>query len=181
MTIFFGRRNIMAQLSKEILEFVFRYIDTRPELLNANWVVSRGEKGIKDLAYEIGLMKSKYPQFDFYIDKQDNALYVDGFLITHIGNVYHVQIYFPSSYPYYPPLPIVLDKEIVQKCKSESIPHNRGIQRNGVALCVIKPDDTVGQPWTPDLSSTTIVNTVAKWLQAYELWQKTGKWCLREV
>lgn len=171
----------MARLSKEIMEFVFRYIKDRPELLSANWVVSRGEKGIRELAYEIGLIKSKYPQFDFYVDKQDNALYIDGPLFTQVGNAYHIQIYFPDNFPYYPPLPIVLDEDILKRYRSGGLPHNRGIQRNGVALCVIKPDDTVGQPWTPDLSSTTIVNTAAKWLQAYELWKITKQWYLREA
>lgn len=152
-------------------------------LQNAKWVKAFGPtKGPARLKYEMGLMKQQYPQFDFYIDSDGCTMYVDGYIITQGKNAFHVRIYFPDNYPYYPPLPIVLDEDMIMKKKTlMDFPHNRGIQNGGVALCVIKPDDTIGQPWTPKLSSVSVVKFAGKWLQAYELWEKKKKWYLREV
>lgn len=149
---------------------------------NINWVQALGPKGPARLKYEKENMKKQYPQFDFHADPENpNVLCIDGFIITQLENAYHLRIYFPENYPYAPPLPVILDPDILNEYQDKGFPHTRGSQKGGVALCVIKPDDTIGQPWTPKLSSLAMVKFAATWLQAYELWKETKEWHLREA
>ena len=151
-------------------------------LQKANWVKALGLiKGSARLKYEMGLMKQQYPQFDFHIDSDGCTMYVDGFIITQCENGYHLRVYFPENYPYSPPVSIILDPDIVREHQTQRLPHNYGIEKDGLRLCVIKPDDIVGQPWTPKLSSITMVKFAATWLQAYELWKIKKEWYLREA
>ena len=154
-----------------------------------DWVEKNPEKFFGRLEYEMEEMKLKFPSFQFV--QKNGGLYVEGPIITKKsrdgrrgGNVYLVRAYYPSNYPYTPPIPVVMDEDVVDHCTSNGMHdfHNYGhYEDGGLKLCVMKPDDVIGEGWKPKYSVVTIVSYISTWLHAYEYKRKTGKWLLPEA
>jgi ubiquitin-protein ligase len=145
-----------------------------------NWVKKYGEeRGIRRLRYEMQKMAASYPHFEFELE--GDVLYLEGFLITSQKNAYKVRIYFPEDYPVKPPIPVILDEDVLKKWRDKKLTHTRGeYKKNELHLCVLDPNDSIGQGWNPNLSSVTIAHFASKWLHALEIWEATGKWPLPE-
>ncbi len=150
--------------------------------MNINWIKQDPNKWGKRLIYECEQLNIFFPLFK--LKTIDDILYAEGPLITNSKNVYLVKIYYPSNYPYSPPEPVITDKDVVDFCcnKGSHDFHNYGRYKDGVKLCIIKPDDTIGEGWKTNYSVVTIINLVCLWLHAYE-YKKAfgGKWILPEA
>lgn len=131
------------------------------------------------LGLEVQTVRKAFPFFQFF--SEGEQLYVEGPVITRNQNLYTVRVYYPENYPYNHPTPIVLDKDVVMRCKINRKHILGEAPCGGVFLCVIKPTDEIGCGWTPDMSMLTILNLSAAWLHAYEVLQMTGKWILPEA
>jgi len=146
-----------------------------------NWVKKYGEeRGIRRLRYEMEKMAATYPHFEFNICDGD-TLYMEGHIITSQKNAYRMRVYFPEDYPMVPPIPVALDSDIIKLWNESETKHTRGTYKDGeLHLCVIDPNDTIGQGWNPNLSSVTMVHFAAKWFHALEIWRATKSWPLPE-
>ncbi|MDD2487379.1 MAG: hypothetical protein PHS92_03345 [Candidatus Gracilibacteria bacterium] len=147
-----------------------------------DWVSQNPEKYGKRLIFEAEQLKASYPLFGFHIDNRE--LFVEGPLITRSNNVYLARAYYPSNYPYSPPSPIITDRDVVDFCNTYGMHnfHNYGTFRDvGIKLCVMKPDDVIGEGWKLNYSVVTIINYMALWLHAYEYKKEKGIWLLPEA
>ncbi len=151
--------------------------------MEINWISQNPEKFGKRLLYEVEQVEKFFPLYQF--KQKDDEMYIEGPLITRSNNFYLTRIYYPSNYPYSPPIPVVLDKDVVETCCSGGghAYHNYGkYVDGGVKLCVIKPDDNVGEGWKLNYSIVTIINLVCLWLHAYEVKKEFGgNWILPEA
>lgn len=159
-------------------------------MATVNWIKKDPEKFLRRIENEMEQMSLKFPLFHFI--QQGDELYVEGPIITtksengrHGGNVYLVRAYYPQDYPYSPPIPIVMDEDVVDHCIRNGMHdfHNYGKYHDGgLKLCVMKPDDNIGEAgWNPKYSIRAIINYIAAWLHAYEYKRETGIWLLPEA
>lgn len=105
------------------------------------------------------------------MQENDGTLFAEGQLLTLSNNLYKLRIYYPDTYPYNPPIPIVMDNDVKRFCMNggQHTLHNYGEERGGLYICVIKPDDVEGTGWTPDFTVIFIICLAAAWLHAYEV------------
>jgi hypothetical protein len=150
--------------------------------MEIDWIEQDPKKNFPRYKYEVALLNEKFPKFKFFV--MGNVLFVEGKLITRSDNIYLVRAYYPNSYPYKAPEPVVIDRDVASFCTSAGMHkmHNWGEHEyGGLKLCVLKPDDTVGEGWKMNYSIVTIVNYIATWLHAYEYKKETGIWLLPEA
>lgn len=147
------------------------------------WAQRDPQKYSKRIIWENESLKKYFPSFGMY-QENDTTLFVKGELLTNTYNLYSVKVIYPDRYPFEPPIPFVIDNDVVEHCKKNSSHryHHRGFQNiDGVNICAIKPDDTVGMGWKPEFSVITMIMLVSKWLHAYEVKKETGVWIFPEA
>ena len=146
-----------------------------------NWVKKYGgERGIRRLRYEMEKLATTYPHFRFGICDGD-TLFIDGYIITAQKSAYRLRVYYPEDYPNKPPIPVALDPDVIEWYNQGNIKHTRGEYRDGeIHLCVMDPNDTVGQGWNPSLSAITMIHFAVKWFHAVEIWRATKIWPMPE-
>jgi len=115
---------------------------------------------------EVKAMNDFYPGMELATASQGQKLW-RGKLTTWRGNVYDIQLVYPTFFPFEPP------KAYVLKPKIEV---SRHIYKDG-HLCLFRRDD---RTWQPRTTAATMVSWVSRWLHCYEVWQDTGEWPGRE-
>ena len=145
------------------------------------WVKRNVSKYEKRLNFEKECLQKYFPSFDMK-QEDDTTLFAEGQLVTLSNNIYSIKIYYPDNYPFMAPIALIMDKDVIEHCKSWNHGyHNYGIYKNGLRICVLKPDDEIGTGWRPDFSIIFIISLVAAWLHAFEVKKTTGKWILPEA
>ena len=139
------------------------------------WVLQNPEKNTRRLLREMEAIRAAYQYAEFYMD--GNSLYLEAIICTRSWNQYVVRIYYPNDYPYSPPFPIAIDRDVIEYCSAPDRVghnfHNYGVntQYNGLMLCVINPNDngTFGHSWSPDMTMKTVLERAILWFHAYEV------------
>ena len=147
-----------------------------------NWVRRNPTRYLERLGYEAEMLANAFPAFTLMTEGP--TLYAEGDFVTLSGNRYRIRAFYPENYPYEPPVPVAVDRDVVEYCKSQSAHeyHHMGEcdEMGGLRLCTMRRDDSHGQGWLPQFSIVTILNLAAAWLHAYEVKRATGKWILPE-
>lgn len=144
-----------------------------------HWAAQNPEKYGHRILYEHQMLQDQYPLFELRI--QNREMFAEGVLITRNRNIYNVRVVYPDDYPHTPPEAYIMDKDVM----NDSPPHNYGTsasvgRKEGLQICVMNPDDSVGQSWQPNFSAVTVVHLAVMWLHAYEVWKVKRIWPLPE-
>lgn len=146
------------------------------------WVRRNPARYLERLGFEAQMLSDAFPAFTLMTE--GDVLYAEGDFVTLSRNRYRVRAYYPENYPYEPPSAIIVDRDVVEYCKNQSVHdfHHLGVspEMGGLKLCTMRQDDSHGQGWLPDFSVVTILNLAAAWLHAYEVRRVTGQWILPE-
>ncbi len=146
---------------------------------DVNWI-KKDPKNSNKLYHKFNLVKQFFPQFMFMQNFKE--LYIEGCLITKSNNYYLTRIYYPENYPYSPPEPIIIDKDVIKNCLEGGKYqfNNWGKFKDGIKPDVIKtfnsfvPISNSSKKWNPDYIIITIISLFCIWLHAYEYKKEFG-------
>ena len=147
------------------------------------WARRDPAKYVKRIRWEKECLGKYFPSFEM-MQEDDGDIFLEGNIVTLNENVYKVKVYFPDNYPYSPPIPVVMDIDVIAHCKKFDIHEYHYYEDksiDGLRICVIKPDDTIGTGWKPDFSSISVILLASAWLHAFEVKKETGIWPLPEA
>ncbi len=131
------------------------------------------------LSKESGVMTKKHPQFKLMEgDSQlafakKGSLFWAGKLRTNFGNVFNVAVVYPENYPYGE-----IKAFVMEFMKEKSSKH---MYMDG-HLCLYSNTHDGGKSQGVGMETTapTIVAWTAAWLNAWEVYSRTGRWPGRE-
>jgi ubiquitin-protein ligase len=142
------------------------------------WVLRDKNKYIERLKKEKEMLEFFHNQFEM-LQEEDGTLFIEGQILSLANNIYNIKIIYPVDYPHSPPICLAMDKDVIKFCENKSVScslHNYGIHKEGLKLCLMKPNDTIGTGWRKDFTVITMIPLVAMWLNLYEVAKVTGKW-----
>jgi hypothetical protein len=117
----------------------------------------------KAKAIQLASMKSHFPEFVSYYNKDKNLIFVGNIQPSPMMSEYKVSIEYRESL-----MPRV---RVIEPALVENPPH---FHHSIGCLCLYKPDDFNWLETKP--ISNYIVTWTACWLYFYEVWKETGKW-----
>ena len=127
------------------------------------------------LKREFAVMQRKFPGFMLYKSQGRSykfapcgRIYWEGKLTTNFGTTYTVVVLYPANYPHGQ-----LQAFVPELIDEDNVMH---MYRDG-HLCLYSNDHGgLGEGIGLETSASTIVAWCAAWLNAYEVFRRTGKW-----
>ena len=141
-----------------------------------DWIRKNPDRNIRRIQEEGQRLAREFPYLRFY--RAGDTLFLEGPVASVSGNLYVIRVRYGANYPYEAPAGFVLDEDVIEYASRHGNHqlHNYGREGDwGLRLCT----QASGEWRTIDSAISMVQYTIA-WINAYEYFQCTGRWLLKE-